>query len=282
MLSTKVVEVDSRIAKLYLSYELKPEVGKAGTNRNRSQQVINDYKEAMLAGEWRLTHQGLAFKGTLDGGDAVFVDGGHRLDALLQAAQENPKIKIPFMVTEGLTEEDMLAMDIGRKRTPGDFMRMNGEDLSVLLAATIKLTWLYMNDKLETYDVRRKVPMSPRARQKHLDTYPDLRLAVREGARLKRVLAASAASSFWFLAVNTGYDEQILAEFMEGVYSGENLSAGDGRLTLRELMNNSRRLHRHWETHEQLALMIKAFLRWQNGEEVKQLGFRVDETFPKL
>lgn len=293
MIRTRIVEVDLAMAEFYLSLEKKPEVGVQDTNRGRSWQIVLDYSRAMLTREWRLTHQGLAFVGSLDDGSARLGDGGHRMEAVRHAATvgfpdsdpalpPQPNIRISFMVTDGLTPEDMLAMDIGLKRTPGHFMTMHGEASAFMLAAITKLTWVYMNNLMDTYDGRRKTPMSPVQQRTHLAAYPDLRLAVAEGSRLSKVMTPSAVGAFWFLAVHTGYDEKDVAEFLEGVFCGEHMGKGDGRFMLRELMINSRKVHRTWETHEQLALIIKAFLKWTKNEEVLQLGFRVGEKFPKL
>lgn len=283
MLKTRIVQVDKTMAELYLSYEKAPEVGVTDTNRRHSELLVNEYMQAMLAGEWRLTHQGIGFTGYFDDNTAELGDGGQRLRALLRAAEQKPDIAIDFMVTEGLTREDVLAMDIGRKRTPADFMTMAGEAFAPVLAAVIKLSWLYEQNKLDTYENRRRTPLSPTSMKEFLANNPDLRLAAAEGRRFNgSFMAPSAVGTFWYLAVSRGYDQKHIQEFLDGLLYGENLSKYDGRLTLRELMLNSRKVYRRWESHEQLALLIKAFLRWGNGEEVKQLSFRVDELFPKL
>lgn len=292
MITSKVVEVGRDVAELFLGMERKPELGVEGTNRPRNWRIVQDYARAMLRGQWRLTHQGIAFKGSLQKMDsAELADGGHRLEAIVYAATigfpdeglpPQQDIKVPLMVTDGLTEEDMLAMDIGFKRTPGHFMSMKGEASTALLAAIVKLTWVYMNNLMDTYDGRRKTPMTPVEQREHLEKYPDLRLAVHEGSRLLKIMTASAAGAFWFLAISSGHDEKLVNEFLDGVFHGEHMGKGDPRFMLRELMINSRKTHRRWETHEQLALLIKAFLKFEAGEEVKQLGFRIDEAFPKL
>lgn len=293
MITTRVVQVNKAVAESYLALERKPELGVLGTNRPRSMRMVREYARAMLRGEWRLTHQGLAFKGTLGRKDAELIDGGHRAEAVVYAATvgfpeedpplpPQPDITIDFMVTDGLTEEDMLAMDIGLRRTPSHFMAMAGEASSTLLAAICKVTWLYMHELMDTYDGRRKTPLSPPQARAHLEAYPSLRDAVREGARMGRIFTPTAAGSFWFLAINSGYDEKDVNEFLDGLLFGENMERGDARHVLREMMLNSRKFHRPWDTSQQLALLIKAFLRWLRGDDVKQITFRVTESFPKL
>lgn len=282
MLETKRVDVDRTMADLYLSYERRPEAGVKGTNRRHSERVVREYMEAMLAGEWRLTHQGLAFKDHFRDNNAVLADGGHRLRAVVRADAVQPGIVIPFMVTEGLTEEDVLALDIGRKRNPGTFLEMDGEVDVNVLGAIAKLTWLYMNGLLDNYAPHQRSPLSPKRLKEHVQENPDLRQAVVEGRRLKHIVAPSAAGSFWFLARESGQDPYKLVTFMDGLASGADLAVGDARLTFRNLMINSVRERRSRETYENLALLIKAYTKFANKEECLKLMWRIDEDFPRF
>jgi len=280
MLETRRVDVDRTMAELYLSFEKRPEYGVKGTNRRHSDRVVREYTDAMLAGEWRLTHQGIAFKDYFHNNTAVLADGGHRMRAVIKADAEQPGIVIPFMVTEGLTEEDVLALDIGRKRNPGTFLEMDGEVDTNVLGAVAKLTWLYMNELLDNYAPHQRSPLSPKRLKQHIQDNPDLRQAVVEGRRLKHIVAPTAAGSFWFLARENDQDPYKVAQFLDGLASGADLPVGDPRLTFRNLMINSVRERRSRETYENLALMIKAYNRYAKGEESLKLAWRVDEDFP--
>lgn len=280
MLETSRVDVDAETARLYLSLEKTPEAGVVGTNRRHSKRVVQEYCDAMLDGEWRLTHQGIGIMGFLSKGNAELIDGGQRMRAVVKASQVDPDIVVPFMVTQGLTEEDRLAMDIGRKRNPGTFLEMSGEVDVNVLGAICKLTWLYLNDLMESHQAHYRTPLSPKRMREHLETYPQLRQAVTEGRRLKHIVAPTAAGSFWFLAQHTGQDTFTVAEFTDALIFGNNLDKGDPRLTFRELMRNSVRIRRVRETHENLALMIKAFVKFRDKEESLKLMWREDEAFP--
>lgn len=280
MLKTSRVDIDRTMAELYLSYERRPEAGVKGTNRRHSKRVVNEYAGSMVDGEWRLTHQGIGFMGFFDRGDAELIDGGHRMRAVILADEEKPGIVIPFMVTEGMTAEDKLALDIGRKRNPGTFLEMDGELDTNVLAAVGKLTWLYLNGLMDSYQAHSRSAITPLRLKQHLEEFPDLRQAVAEGRRLKNVVAPTAAGSFWFLATHTEQDTFKVAEFTDGLISGENLAYGDPRLTLRNSMFNAARIHRTREAHENLALLIKSFVKFRDGEELIRLAWRVDEAFP--
>ncbi len=108
---TETHDINLTKAREYLAANLPFERGADGTNRPISLKTVNNYALTMLKGNWRHTHQGIAFN--LDG---HLSDGQHRLLALVQAAEEgategetvhppNPKIKIKFQVTWGLDND---------------------------------------------------------------------------------------------------------------------------------------------------------------------------------
>lgn len=79
-------------------------------NRHVNENLVMEYALVMEAGGWEETHQGLAFddKGRL-------CDGQHRLKALTLARKP-----IKFLVTRGLTQDEVLALDRGRMRDTAD------------------------------------------------------------------------------------------------------------------------------------------------------------------
>src|SRR5512141_2127608 len=79
-------------------------------NRHLKENLALEYAVSMDAGEWKETHQGIAFddKGRL-------VDGQHRLYAITVARKT-----IKLLVTRGLTQDEVLALDRGRQRTMTD------------------------------------------------------------------------------------------------------------------------------------------------------------------
>jgi hypothetical protein len=83
-------------------------------NRNPSAQQVKKYAELMRRGDWRETHQGIAF-----GTDGTLFDGQHRLAAVVEAG-----VPITMMVTYDLDDRSREAIDTGRKRTPGDLLKL--------------------------------------------------------------------------------------------------------------------------------------------------------------
>lgn len=291
---TRIWRIDLTRAQEWLPLFKKPQKGVKGTNRPWSKTVVNGYAFEMLAepkSRWGFSHEGFAFVGRLDDGTAEGKDGEQRLRALIQACtvgatvgaityKPNPAFAFDVMVTEGLDEESWRIMNIGKRRTAGDFLRMDGEVNGLVLGSTIQLVYCYQNEPVGAPYLQERwlrVQMSPTLRQECLDANPQIREAVHQGARLGKQMTVSAAAAGYFLALEAGVDPDRIGEFMDIMQSGAGMKGPhDPALVLRELMLNSRNTKRTYERHIQLALFIKAFNKWNFGEEIKkQLSFRV-------
>jgi hypothetical protein len=103
-------------------------------NRVMVKSRVEGLAKEIKAGAWRVTHQGIAF-----GKDGTLFDGQHRLQAIVQAG-----ITIPIMVTRGLADQSLDAIDTGSTRMAADVLAIaDGKHVSrvkrssVLAAMTI-------------------------------------------------------------------------------------------------------------------------------------------------
>ena len=270
------VQIDAALAREYLKKERQPEAGVKGTNRKVSINIVDEYAAAMLRGEWEVTHQGIAFSD-----EDHMVDGGHRLRAVIAADAEKPGITVPFMVTFGLPEEAMLAMDIGRRRVPADFLTMSGEQNVTTLSGILRMTYCYYNVPWAHNESWSRHRITPTMQNDFLAGNPELRESVYEAMPLRKLFKGSASGAFHFIATKERPDVDV-ADFLYQLRSGELLAKGDPALTLRELMLNSKASLRRFSASEELALMIKAFNRWAKQEESHLLAFRSGEQFPRI
>ena len=83
-------------------------------NRNVSNVHVASLATEILRNSFRVTHQGIAFDK-----DGRLADGQHRLLAIIRAGRP-----VKMLVFRGLTEEDIEAIDKGRKRNAADELRM--------------------------------------------------------------------------------------------------------------------------------------------------------------
>src|SRR5688572_12990450 len=189
----RVWHITHAVAEKFLATERQPKKGEKATNRRFSPQVVNDYAFEMLSkapdddgilrSRWGFSHEGFAFTGFLSDGTAEMKDGGQRCRALVQACTvgatkgdktlpPDPDFAFDVFVTEGLDEDSWRVMNIGRRRTPADFLVMDGETNGAVLGATIQLCHLYENLNPGTpyfRDYWIKGSLSPAARKDYLD-----------------------------------------------------------------------------------------------------------------
>lgn len=102
--------------------EVTPEMAAAwqarsAPNRNKREAHVEKLVRAMQAGEWLLTHQGVAFST-----DDICIDGQHRLDAIVRFGRA-----VPMMVTWGLEPEVINVTDTGITRPVSDVLAIMGE-----------------------------------------------------------------------------------------------------------------------------------------------------------
>ena len=95
-----------------------------GLNWDRNRYIrdarVLQYRQAMMAGQWRLTHQGIAFDK-----DGKLIDGQHRLSALGNI--NDPSLSVPFVVFYYVEACNGLGvLDIGAVRGAGDSMTVMG------------------------------------------------------------------------------------------------------------------------------------------------------------
>lgn len=290
------VRVDRLVAEHFLSYEKQPEVGVEDTNRKWSEIVVNGYAFEMLAGRWRETHQGMAFMGYIDDGTGIFADGGQRCRAIIAASTigaklgdvelpPNPEIAFWFTVTEGMTQEEIDAVDIGKRRTPGDFAQMAGWAFKNAAASAARLCYLYENVPWSP-EAWRKHPVTPGMIKKYLRENPGLREAILQGSRVSKQMIISSAIAGYHLGVKEDVSEELLSEFIDHLQSGANMDKGNPILTLREMLRKTNAKRRKWTREEQLALFIKAFNKWVTDTEVSMLSFKTigptPDFFPRF
>lgn len=114
--------------------QITPEMAAAWLERNtRNRRVViarvKFYAAQMKAGEWKFTHQGIAFDELGD-----LVDGQHRLWAVIESG-----VSVKMMVTRGMKRENMIAIDGGRPRSTRDAMILLGHECSARSIATARL-----------------------------------------------------------------------------------------------------------------------------------------------
>jgi hypothetical protein len=83
-------------------------------NREVRDSIVAKYMRIIARGEWKLTHQGIAFDV-----DGKLVDGQHRLMAIVRT-----ETAVQMMVTRGVDPETFGVLDQGARRTAADILHL--------------------------------------------------------------------------------------------------------------------------------------------------------------
>lgn len=106
MITSSVETITPEIAATYLQHNYG--------NRSIRRSAVKTLAEAITRGEWRITHQGVAFsdKGRL-------IDGQHRLSAIVASGRS-----VQMMVSRGVPDDSFLVLDQHIKRTYADVLEV--------------------------------------------------------------------------------------------------------------------------------------------------------------
>lgn len=271
-----VVEtIDVDMAKTLLELNRPYEIGTDETNRRVRQAMVDRFAEAMLAGEWILTNQGIGISV-----DDELVDGQHRLLALLKAAEVNPDITIESLVIWNLPVGAKNAVDIGGARRPGDFLAMKGIGSANNIAAALRLLHCY--DEIP-YDYQTWIRY--RASPAHLVTllakHKGVEAAYALGHGSMRITSPSSMTAAITIIARDRPDLD-LERFLHPLRTGANLGIGSPILALRTQCENALRLKKRVDGVTLLGLILRSVNHWVEGNRAQHIVFSESQPFPRL
>lgn len=95
------------------------------SNRPISAEQVKRYAADMKRGDWKTTHQGIAFDRS-----GVLLDGQHRLRAVVKAG-----VTVPMVVFRDCDRDTFDRLDVGKKRTAADALAIDGVESARTIAA---------------------------------------------------------------------------------------------------------------------------------------------------
>lgn len=275
---TTVVEViGAELAKTLLALNRPHRVGTDGTNRAIRPGQIHKFAQAMLAGEWELTNQGIGISV-----DDELIDGQHRLLALLLAAETNPNIEIISNVTWNLSPSSKLAVDIGGVRRPGDFLAMKGIGNGNKVSAALKLLHCYDSVPYD-YTTWSRYAVTPAHLMTLLDKYRNIEDAYFMGRGVMRITSPSSITAAMALVLRDRPDVvEHLPRFMDPLKTGANVGIGSPILALRNWCTNATMSKKNTNGVILLGLILRSLNHWIEDTRAKHLVFRETDPFPVL
>jgi hypothetical protein len=243
------------------------------TNRPISKLRVGQYASAMLRGEWRLTHQGIAFD--LQG---KLIDGQHRLLALVQAAETQPEIEVEFQINEDVDTEVFDVVDTGNMRSGKDILALLGERDPLNLNAAVRHLYLFYN--VPHFQWGRTRVTNHQIREM-LSEHPTIRDEVVTSKKLVPIGITGTAAAVG-LYVCREVHAPGMEEFVDGLRHGAGLEKRDPRLTFRNFLIRSKSVGvRRYDTRTHLAMWIKTWNDFQAGRERDVIRWATTELFPQ-
>lgn len=192
-------------------------------NRAISPAEVERDKQIMLSGQWRLTHQGIAFdtRGLLQ-------DGQHRYSAL-QAMLElvdrkdvtipfDPHKGLPFAVFVGMPVENFKAIDEGRLRTAQQMLAKAGVFNSGHVTTCLRAIAAFDSGNPAGYFKGRKLTSAAAFQGLSVDQ-ETIEAAVRYGTRQYRstlVTPGVFGAAYYLIGRANGFDNPYVEAFFEG------------------------------------------------------------------
>lgn len=274
-----------RIEQVMMTPALAVELmGRNERNRPRSSATVDKYGRDLLSGAWNDNAQPVrvAWTGRL-------LDGQHRLQAII-----NTGVTIPMIVIYGLEEDSFEVMDRGGAKRFKDALTNRGVANAGAVAAACRLYMLWTR-----YDLgKRPHPMlSVPELDRTLADHPGLATTTLALHHLRRRMIPAAAMAVEYRLRELSPEKA--ASFFDALITGENLSKGDPRLVLRDVLGEMYvrtdgggggagrgQPRRTWspDPGEQIALCVMAWNAFVAGKKLTAAKLKWDREapFPEL
>lgn len=226
-------------------------------NRTISQAVVGSYAMDMSKGRWYLNTGGIGFDY-----NEILIDGQQRLNAIVTSnkAQE-------FIVLEGLEPEARQTIDIGRKRSVADELKMRGVINSSVLAAAVRMRMTYEDG---TVGLTREVKFT----RSDIIYFAELwNEEFQPAISAARPTASSTGVSPMVLtcaySIFYGIDPDLAEFYFEKLRTAEHLS-GTTLTVYRKFQLHSNQ-HAKLQAHHNLWILIRGWNSLRKGEELKKI-----------
>ncbi|MEU6869428.1 hypothetical protein [Streptomyces sp. NPDC046751] len=258
-LAWRTIKVTPEIAEDFLS--------RTAVNRRLDTGYVRALAKTILRGEWKLTHQGIAF-------DEVgeLLDGQHRLNAIIEA-----NTPVEMLVVDGLPKDVFPVLDTQKRRSAADTLFSTGEKYLSLLSSTIRHVILFKEMPNDPWSGARAQVSNDQilaAYNEDKDRYTE---AVTTGRELsKHLFAGQTAAAVGFFLTTEVAPAADINQWTSGLKSGASLDPGDARLALREVPRDTQKRgsKRRMDMRDQVAIYIKAWNAWVEPDKVGKLRLR--------
>ncbi len=266
-ISVTIEKVTPELAEVYLGHNYD--------NRKLDPPTVMRYAQAMRAGKWKLSHQGIAFDVT-----GKLADGQHRCEACKIS-------QTPFetFVIRNAPPDMFDVVDVGKRRSAGDTMGLLGVKQRQVTASALKVMKNYSVAQRTTgmslYQAMR-LSMENYELPLWFEMYPGIAEFVGAGVALQkqaRCLRSSAAvvATLYLHSLEHPMETQT---FVEAVLSLTNLEPYTGPWHI--MKREQDRAGGAAGMAMSMLYLHKALDLWTNGKTVKKFLVPPDARFPDL
>lgn len=245
---------------------------------------VKHYKNIILRGEWHLTHQGMAMDS-----DGVLQDGQHRLQALVDAAEEKPGIKVPVPFFVGMDPRNFLAIDEGANRSAMDLFARGGESYGSAIAAIIRLSIAYQAQSPRNM-------IRERLTNEAVVTYfgedaDEIRICAKisqNNAKKAYTASGPLGAAMYVIRKACGPDNRYVEAFLSGLLNGTKhgtrvkLDDDDPRHVVREHFKNSKFAGKRIRGIEAMSIIVQAWNNVVENRRPRYVRFTDDTPIPKV
>jgi hypothetical protein len=266
-LKAEILDVTPGIAGAWLACNLH--------NRPIKKRSIAAISRDLTNGNWHPNNDAITFDE-----NGILLNGQHRLTAVVDTGRTMPDVLVMYNVPAASQD----TMDQGAKRSLADVLYLDGEQNCRDLASTIRLCSFWDDGHRK----QNKQQITIAEAKQYLHAHPELRNYVQHAAMIAyhTLLPRSVAA----LAQHILYPiDSVDADwFFHRFQSAENHQKTEPIFELREHLRRTRQnIHGRRprvNTELEMALIIKAWNAYRNGEKIIQLRWRAGgaapETFP--
>lgn len=240
------------------------------SNRSLNKQSINCISADVSNGLWQFNGETIVISKT-----GELNDGQHRLYAFAKSG-----VPVKSLVAFGMPRDSRHTIDMGRAKTPANFLAMNGATNTALTAAVVNLYLLYTKGIYGRTASNGTVIYN--TKQDILEEYfgnkefYDCGIAVSQSSKFCRTLGQSSVATA-YLIISEVSPSRVDA-FFEHFIEGDGLSKGNPILVLRnKLSQNNERLF----SHERIELILRTWNAWRSGKESSRVC-TLKREYPKV
>lgn len=252
--------------------------------RPLTQARVRTLARAITDGQWRVTHQAIAFDP-----DGILIDGQHRIAAIALAG-----VTVDILVVRDADASTFDLIDTGRSRGPAQTLAIAGHANSVQLAAAGRYYLMYRDlvddARVPSGELRNKWTAHDVLRLMESPTGLRLTSGLALGHKLGQAIGRPGVITWMSTAITVldeaAPDAMMRSEYLERLESGAMLEAGSPILAYRRWLINDTGYDRLPKNHAGWAglnLFIKSWNAWVEQEPVYTASFRVGiEPAPRI